>query len=108
MSSPTSTAASQPWLYFLAGALLPTLAYYIMGPSSMKKKKPKNDDSEYDDDDSANESVDEDLFGIQTTGPSSKWGMMNAPYKVCVFVLIHIDFFVVNRARVTYVYGTCD
>ncbi|KAI2494610.1 aminoacyl-tRNA hydrolase [Fragilaria crotonensis] len=79
-SSPsTSSSISQPWIYFLSGALLPTLSYFLL----FRPKKRNDDDNSDDDDhdDSEDDSDDDDLFGIETSGPSSKWSIMDAPYK---------------------------
>jgi hypothetical protein len=65
LSEPPSTSH---WLYFLAGALLPTIAYTL---SKSGKKSTSNRDAD-----------DEDLDGVETTGPSSQWGLMQGPYKV--------------------------
>lgn len=65
LSEPPSTSH---WLYFLAGALLPTIAYSL---SKSGKKSTSNRDAD-----------DEDLDGVETTGPSSQWGLMQGPYKV--------------------------
>ena len=82
-SSSSSPSASQPWLYFLTGALLPTIAYYFL----LRQKKALQVDDDDDDDDDHESSEDEDseddsLFGIEATGPSSKWSINDAPYKV--------------------------
>lgn len=77
MASPSSS----PWLYFVAGALLPTIAFVLTRSGTKQVKRRRSDDDEEssssDDDDD-----DEDLHGIETTGPSSQWGMMDSPYKV--------------------------
>jgi hypothetical protein len=65
----------------MAGALLPSLAYYFL-KGGKSRKTSSNDDSDDDSDDDDEYSSDEDMFGIETTGPSSKWNIMNAPYKV--------------------------
>lgn len=67
----TSNIVASPWAYFLAGALLPTIAGYFLLGNRLR-------DSDDDDDDSD----DEDLFGIVATGPSSSWSILHAPYKV--------------------------
>eukprot|EP00934_Nitzschia_sp_Nitz4_P000774 Nitzschia sp. Nitz4//scaffold15_size197535//193419//193982//NITZ4_001616-RA/size197535-processed-gene-0.274-mRNA-1//1//CDS//3329537829//774//frame0 len=70
------------WLYFLAGALLPTLAIVVkqqFGPST--KDYYKDSDDEDSDDDS-----DDDMQGVKTDGPSSSWGRRDAPYKLVLCV----------------------
>lgn len=69
MSSLATAPTSSHWLYFLAGALLPTIAYSLGSKSGNSGAKIVDDD-------------DEDLDGVDTTGPSSKWGLMHGPYKV--------------------------
>ena len=73
LSEPPSTSH---WLYFLAGALLPTIAYSLR--KSGKKSTSNRDDADDD----------EDLDGVETTGPSSQWGLMQGPYKVSLVLLI--------------------
>lgn len=68
MTSLSSAPTASNWLYFLAGALLPTIAY-ALGKNGRNKRQ--NDDSD-----------DEDLDGVEESGPSSQWGLMHGPYKV--------------------------
>ena len=63
-----------PWLYFLAGALLPTIAYYWM---LRPDRTTRNDDDSQDE---------EDAMGIPTDGASSTWGYQHAPYKMVFLV----------------------
>ena len=85
-STLSSLSSVQPWIYFLSGALLPTISYFFL-LRSKKKDDDDSDDDEDDDDDSEDESQDEDLFGVETSGPSSKWNITDAPYKVSVYFL---------------------
>ena len=62
------------WLYFFAGALLPTLALYF--------RKPVLNGSH----DSDDEGEDEDLIGIPPDGPCASWGFKHAPYKMILCV----------------------
>jgi PTH2 family peptidyl-tRNA hydrolase len=74
-----STSSQSPWLYFFAGALLPSIAFVLMKrPAPATKSIDKEE--EYDED------SDEDLDGIQEGGLSSKWGYADAPYKMVLCV----------------------
>lgn len=73
----TNETDRSPWLYFLAGALLPTIAFYLRAKPTNRQKNHGSD--EYD-------SEDEDLTGVPTNGPSSSWGYRNAPYKMVFLV----------------------
>lgn len=70
--------------YFLAGALLPTLAYYIL-LGFTKSNYPSNDTADtalYDED------SDEDLheqLGKPTSKDPREWGLRDSPYKVRLF-----------------------
>ena len=66
-----STEGTSPFLYFLAGALIPSLAWFFLG----SKNDESNNLAEAFDDD-------EDTADASTGGPSSKWGYTDAPYKV--------------------------
>lgn len=70
MTSP----ANSPWMYFVAGALLPTLALVFVRRSAATPAPIISDDD------------DEDMDGLTTGGPSSKWGRMDAPYKMVLCV----------------------
>lgn len=69
-----STPSTDSLIYFLAGALLPAIAYFVLAPKQEQSFDPiqGSDDEE-----------DEDMEGVQQNGSSSKWGMMDGPYKVC-------------------------
>eukprot|EP00546_Thalassionema_frauenfeldii_P016194 CAMPEP_0178902988 /NCGR_PEP_ID=MMETSP0786-20121207/4911_1 /TAXON_ID=186022 /ORGANISM="Thalassionema frauenfeldii, Strain CCMP 1798" /LENGTH=175 /DNA_ID=CAMNT_0020574317 /DNA_START=74 /DNA_END=601 /DNA_ORIENTATION=- len=63
-----------PWIYFLTGALIPTIALFLLD-----KKKPKFH--------SGDERIeDEDLRGVLVGGPSSNWTAKDAPYKMVLVV----------------------
>ena len=82
-SASVSSTSSQPWIYFLSGALLPTVAYYFLLRRAQEEEE--DDDSDEETDESEDGSKDEDLFGIETSGPSSKWSIKDAPYKVSMY-----------------------
>ena len=69
-SSPTTNENSE-LLYFVAGALLPSLWFWLSRRSSSSS-------SDGDDD--------EDMEGVISGGPSSKWGYTDAPYKMVLCV----------------------
>ena len=71
-------ANQQPWIYFLSGILVTTLAYSFIGKKS-------RDADDFDDDD------DSDFERVQDDGPSSKWGMMDAPYKMVLCVNMELS-----------------
>jgi peptidyl-tRNA hydrolase, PTH2 family len=84
MVMPT-TASRDNWLYFIAGALLPTLAFVLLRPRSPSATV-GNDDDDDDDDEEEEDSEDEDLANISNSGQSSKWGYKDAPYKLVLCV----------------------
>lgn len=82
MSSSPLSASSGPkseWLYFLAGAILPTLAW-MMTPKGGRSASSESGSS------GSNDSDDEDMDGVAEGGPSSKWGYSDAPYKMVLCV----------------------
>lgn len=68
----SSTNANAPWIYFLAGTLLPSLALIFL---RWTPADALNSDEE-----------DEDMEGVAAGGPSSKWGYGDAPYKMVLCV----------------------
>ena len=68
----TASANTPPWVYFLSGTIVPSLAWLL------QRSKASNRAAEEEDEDDE----DEDTAGISTGGPSSKWGYADAPYKV--------------------------
>jgi PTH2 family peptidyl-tRNA hydrolase len=75
----SSTTTSSPWIYFVSGALLPSLAFLFL--------RQRQAAAALNDNDSENDS-DEEEDSLQGTsgGPSSKWGYTNAPYKMVLCV----------------------
>jgi hypothetical protein len=93
LSEPPSTSH---WLYFLAGALLPTIAYSL---SKSGKKSTSSRDAD-----------DDDLNGVETTGPSSQWGFMQGPYKVSkllISFLTNIFCIVLQNGDLTFYWSFC-
>jgi hypothetical protein len=78
-SSSNSWSNSQPWIYFLSGALLPSIAYFFLWKYNQKGS---NDDEKDDDTSEDDTETDSELFGVSNSGPSSKWNIADAPYKV--------------------------
>ncbi len=82
----TSNNNPSPWMYFLAGALLPTLAIFLLRKQSKfeidQDAKDHSDNDEVDEDDED----DEDMDNLTSGGPSSKWGRLDAPYKMVLCV----------------------
>ena len=91
MAEATTTASESEsnshWISFLAGAILPTLAFILLRtrPDIQKNNNNNNDDNTNndDDDDSSN---DEYSSITPSTSSSSKWGYMDAPYKMVLCV----------------------
>jgi PTH2 family peptidyl-tRNA hydrolase len=83
-SSSASSTADSVWIYFLAGALLPSLAWILMHKKSSASplKSDSNDSNDSDDSDGD----DSDMEGVVEGGPSSKWGYTDAPYKMVLCV----------------------
>jgi len=78
-----STVNPAPWVYFLAGALLPSIALLLRKPTATPSRDDNigvedDDDDDYDDDD--------DMAGLSSGGPSSAWGARDAPYKMVLCV----------------------
>jgi hypothetical protein len=86
-SSTPWTNSQQPWIYFLTGALVPSIAYFFHWKYFCQKANNDHDDDDDDDDhdddyDSVNDTeTDTELFGVSKSGPSSKWNISDAPYK---------------------------
>lgn len=70
----TSGDSSSPLLYFLAGTLVPSLAWFFLRPTTNKPGTAAESE----------EDEDEDTADATTGGPSSKWGYTDAPYKVSI------------------------
>ena len=76
---------TNPLYYFLAGALLPTLAYTILAP---KSSLPKTTESEPTEKDCCSDDDDELLLPNPraTSDPPTQWGFADAPYKMVLCV----------------------
>eukprot|EP00980_Cylindrotheca_fusiformis_P031086 scaffold25800_cov162-Cylindrotheca_fusiformis.AAC.12 len=77
-TSSDSSGSKSEWLYFLAGAILPSLAWVVLKKSSGSSNNKRAAASDDDDD--------EDMDGVVEGGPSSKWGYTDAPYKMVLCV----------------------
>mmetsp|Transcript_25186 Transcript_25186/g.35289 ORF Transcript_25186/g.35289 Transcript_25186/m.35289 type:complete len:182 (+) Transcript_25186:135-680(+) len=73
MSDKSSTPS---WIFFAAGALIPTITFFLFGNKLRPSVEIDNDDDEED----------EDMIGVAADGPSSSWGYQNAPYKMLLIV----------------------
>jgi peptidyl-tRNA hydrolase len=74
-----STFNPAPWVYFLAGALLPSIALILRKPTATSSRDDFISAEDDDDDDS-------DMEGLSSGGPSSTWGARDAPYKMVLCV----------------------
>ena len=72
----STKAEIAPWMFFLAGALLPSIAMFL-NKWNTSSSTVRNNDSDDDD---------EDMDGVVTGGQSSKWGYQDAPYKMILVV----------------------
>jgi peptidyl-tRNA hydrolase, PTH2 family len=95
----SSVSAMQPWLYFLSGALLPSIAYYFLWKRSEEQIEQLLNQNDSADDEDEESDIDDNHDGTtpakavnKTTddddddnGPSS-WGMAHAPYKMVLIV----------------------
>jgi PTH2 family peptidyl-tRNA hydrolase len=79
-SSSSTASSSSPWVYFVSGALLPSLAFLFLRQRQAAAAAINDDDSDDD-----NDSDDDSLQGT-TGGASSKWGYTDAPYKMVLCV----------------------
>lgn len=77
----SQTSNNNPWLFFLSGALLPTLAYLI-NRKFVEQTTISQDDFENSDDDEE----EEDFEPLANTKTAEQWGMMDAPYKMILCV----------------------
>jgi len=67
--------------YFFAGALLPTIAYFLLGSRFGSGIKDRRNDSESDE-----EEDEEEINQPTKGGNSTSWGYRNAPYKMLFLV----------------------
>jgi PTH2 family peptidyl-tRNA hydrolase len=79
MTSSSSTPTA-PWIYFVSGALLPSLAFLFLRQRQAAAAVNDNDDTDSDDDD------DSEFLKVTSSGDSSKWGYKDAPYKMVLCV----------------------
>lgn len=78
-----------PWHYFWAGAILPTVVFFLLRssgngspPTRDVSRTPSKDEEEEEEDGHD----DEDLISAPTNGKCSSWGYMHAPYKMVLCV----------------------
>jgi PTH2 family peptidyl-tRNA hydrolase len=97
-----SHSSTQCWLYFLAGSLLPSIAYYFLlrnnsktsqvktniAPKQATSSQTEDDDADIDSDDDESE----DAMNVATTGgASAHWGIAHAPYKMIFLVNMELS-----------------
>ena len=73
---------SEPLLYFLAGSLLPSLAYFFLLRNKNNEARMMDNDDDYessDDDDNTDEAA-------AATTDCKSWGLRHAPYKMVLCV----------------------
>lgn len=63
-----------PLLFFLAGALVPSLAWFFLRPKNEEYSAAKEEDE------------DEDTADAPTGGPASTWGYTDAPNCLLLFI----------------------
>ena len=80
MTNNPSSTSTPSWLYFLSGALLPTLAFLLSRKISTNKDN-KESERNYDSDED-----DEDFERLTNTQTAAQWGMQDAPYKMILCV----------------------
>lgn len=71
----TMKMLDREWLYFAAGALLPSLAFFFLRPTVIVVEGDTSDDDSEDE-------INQPTEG----GPSSSWSLMHAPYKMILVV----------------------
>ncbi len=85
----SESQSASPWLYFLSGSLLPTIAYFLFQHVSPNRPRKDDGEDEYNDSDEEYDS-DEDYakaVAQQQSSQSAKdWGMKDAPYKMVLIV----------------------
>ena len=90
----SGSQSTSPWLYFLSGSLLPTIAYFLFQRRKEKEGNRDDDDEyEYDSDSNSDGNSDgnnDDEDCTQRTSSQSSaardWGMRDAPYKMVLVV----------------------
>lgn len=81
-----TNSSNSEWIYFLAGALLPSLWTLLSRSNNTTTTTIKNNNDNENDNDDDDTDDDEDMEGILTGGPSSKWGYQDVPYKMVLCV----------------------
>jgi peptidyl-tRNA hydrolase len=81
----SSSLESAPWLYFLAGALLPTVAWFFLPrPASAKEGIASELAEDVDDDEDENDSP--DASSASSSSSPKDWGPQDAPYKMVLCI----------------------
>lgn len=71
---------NDPAMCFAAGALLPTIAYFLLVRGGKPSENPESDDEDEE------ESDDDDEPPMAPSPDATKWGILNAPYKMVLCV----------------------
>mmetsp|Transcript_9765 Transcript_9765/g.20258 ORF Transcript_9765/g.20258 Transcript_9765/m.20258 type:complete len:188 (+) Transcript_9765:106-669(+) len=72
-----------PWLYFLSGSLLPTIAYLVL---NRRTKDDAEDEYEYEDDEYESDEDYAETVAKHSSESAKDWGMKDAPYKMLLIV----------------------
>lgn len=83
----SSPSTASPLAYFLAGVLVPTIAYFFLskgGKINDGSKKIDEGDGEWAESDSDDE--DDIALPLNANNPSASWGIVDAPYKMVLCV----------------------
>lgn len=81
-----TSQTSAPWIYFLSGALLPTLAYALFSSWRTAGKGSIHDDSNDRENDDEDFGDDDDFEVLENATAAEEWGMNDAPYKMILCV----------------------
>ena len=79
----SESQSTSPWLYFLSGSLLPTIAYFLLQRSQPKEEEDGEDEDEYYSD---SDEGDEDFAKALSSQSAKDWGMKDAPYKMVLVI----------------------
>ena len=86
MAATAESTASSPLAYFLAGMLVPTIAYFFLNRKGNDTGGNNTSSIDLGEDDWDDDSDDGAPLPTGSNNPSSSWGMMDAPYKMVLCV----------------------
>lgn len=82
--------------YFLAGTLLPTLAYaFLLRQKKRKRNSNTSSSDSEEDDDSSGDEFEPILMRVGDKDHPKSWGMADAPYKVGMYAGIYASVSIV-------------